>query len=295
MGDIYWCLTKMESFMKAHNYNKIDAYVYTLDAYPLYRGLDYLSRFPFVEPCGYYGKQIDENIFSTPGGEIHNNIMGMDHVFWFNKSMERGNSVETDIHPAYATNWYVEMYKENEIETKYINLYKRLYGEYVVLFYKTDGFYNIWSNKINISKIERIAKYLKSKNIKLILTGAHWDIKEKNGFKGIMLDNDNIVDLIGRTAQIDAMFGLLKGSVANYGMAAGNLMKSVYFKKPTVMLWWPEKAGWNSKFMYNSLPKDSLNNWYYPIHLEHYDIDKIIETFDVIFQKGTNSNERYSQ
>jgi len=260
MGDIYWVLVKLESFIKKHQIENPVIYTWELQPHKNNRSADYIKRIPFVTYGGpwYHDQNLPEFKEIYFGTEwLIPNFQGFDYLFSVNGVLRNGYDLNSFGLDTLDTNWYfplTESQAENEAYEQYAS-----YGDYVVAYFTATEMYQHWMRSLSPDDIYNIFKTIHVKTgCKILMTGCHWDkgladkirAKDTEGF---------IQDIIGDTT-IDQLFALIKRAKGMIGWCGGNTIKSVYFKTPTVILW--SKYFPNEGFYKYSVPPDSIGNWH---------------------------------
>ena len=298
MGDIYWCLTKLEDYKEKNKIDKIDAYI--LDSGVKNRSLEFLKRFNFIDSVSYsmdidprsnFGlslKHIGNQ--TTTSGIIPDYIspsgVKYDRLFWFNTMMDRFGKTVDEIAPEYETNWYPEMnhnVNHEHFKTIIENQYKTKYV--VGFFVAPNNMYNHWRKHLDYDKIySMLLRIYNEYGYKSVIIGREWDMVTSNELRN--RDGHSIlIDYTGKT-DTNKMFGLFEGAEAVIGDSAGNVLMAPYFKKKTICFWSSEyfKA---TEFFVNTVPPDSVNNWYHPIDVKDYNEERII---NILSKHEQNSN-----
>jgi len=270
IGDIYWVMCKLQSFLEVNNIKLPEIWILSTQS-DRNRSLDYVRKVPFVIAGGYYDcKQKDlpvwHQAYFENGPGIFRNVLGFDFFlsangpFRFNKTLEQ-------IMPKYQVNWYPPIFSSLE-EMEYGARWQEKSGPFIVAFFVEHGTYKQWLADLPVEQIFNILQQIhRTTGHKIILTGAEWNRPSKNNIyaKLLLLDrqqsNRFLIDLSGQTT-LEQFFGLLRSASGCIGFCGGNTIMSVVFKKPTMILWnnyYPES------FWKNSCPPDSLGHWYLPV------------------------------
>lgn len=273
MGDIYWVLTKLESFMKENNITLPQVYVWDFDGRP--RSLEFLQKFPFVKAAGYWRGKIDHKLlydtYTEDRAWMVPNYQGFDYYFSANGFLHMGKSLE-DI-DEYKTDWYVPRFETME-EVNYGKEFRRENGKYIVAFFSEMGMFAHWIKHLNFIEIHKMLKAVyEATGHKIILTGCHWDRSFND--KLLQMNRDEfLVDMVGKTSS-DDLFGMIKASKGMIGWCGGNTIMATIFKKPTIMFW--SEYFKDPNFYTNSCPPESLGKWYFPLKVEDFNLSEIIK------------------
>jgi hypothetical protein len=242
LGDIHWCMLKMESFLQYHGHMMADIGIWT-PARP--RALEYVSAVACVESAKYLLKPMTrygdnwKYLFKTPGiNAIRSEYPGWDYFLGFNGSLEAGIRIEK-ILPHCEINWD---YKINETfdNTSYGNAFARKNGDYALIFAPNHGFHTKWKYDL-----DEILESVVSEGLTPILTGAEWD-------RGV--HREGVLSITGETST-GMLLAIIKRAKLFVGYAAGNGILATHFKVPTVMLWSdPYKPGFDTSWNNPSAP-----------------------------------------
>lgn len=283
MGDIYWVFVKLQSFLKKHN---ITAEIYTWEIQPhkLDRSKPYIERVPFVT----YGGSVN---IPTQNNQCFNdiyfgttwkreNFREFDYVLSMNGILRNGYDLNSFGLDEYESDWYFPLTSSTD-EIKMRESVKS-YGDYIVAYFADDGMYgSTWLKYLPIQKIQYILDTLNERTgCKIVLSGGVWDTEFSNNFVG-----DYIINLTG-TTNMDQLFGLIQESKGMIGWAGGNTIKSVYFKKPTVIIW--SEYFKNHGFYSNSVPPDSINNWHEIMVVENNTAKEIVDSMIRVMKNGNS-------
>lgn len=279
MGDIYWCLTKVEDFIKQHNMGVPTSTIWDLDQKRIgnqQRSEGYLSKMGFMKYAGTLDVRRNANFDAF---YVHKqnkslqpiwykeNVSGYDYFFNMNGFLEIGEDIEfSGTLSDYKTNWYPPMFTPLE-EYAFEEQYKKEYGRYIVGYFTGTGRYNDVFNKRLSGELYRMLYEMSKKaDAKVVLIGTTWDAPATNAL--IAQDIHGIFhSLLGKT-NTSQMYALMKGSVGVVGWAAGNTIMATYFKKPTFIFW--SEDLWHRNFAFNCVDPDALNEWYFPQFVDNY-------------------------
>ncbi len=284
MGDIYWILTKMESFKEVEKLDRLDFYIYdTGDG--LGRSVEFVKRFKIADSVQFTPsniKRITHNLDFMKEqfhGDYRYAILKpfyeYDYLIWFNNLMVRGIPLDIAF-PQYKVNWYPEMFFSGK-EDSYGKRAKREIGDYVIVYFTSRGHYASWFEHVSMEQWYNILLRIHKKTgCKMVLTGKHWDTNDHDKLKSFDVD-EIFYDLTDKTS-VDQLFGLIKNARAYIGFQAGNAMMSVIFHIPTFVIYnrynhfnsqVVKGVGQIHKDFYSySLPPDTLYKYQFPIFVD---------------------------
>lgn len=260
MGDIYWVLTKLQSFLDQEGIETPLLYTWELQPHKKDRSKDYIKRVPFVE---YGGSWVhDQNIpefkeiyFGTTWLIRH--FKEFDYLFSVNGVLRNGFSLESHGLDEYDTDWYFPLNpsaEEDEYRIKYAQM-----GNYVVAYFNNTEMYVNWTKCLPDHEIFKMLEKIHNETgNKVVLTGSSWDRKFASHLKTMDVNNF-IINMTGDTS-IDQLFALMQEANGMIGWCGGNTIMSTYFKKPTVIIW--SKYFSKEGFYKYSVPPDSHGSWY---------------------------------
>lgn len=307
MGDIYWCLTKAESFIKENNLGIPESYIWDLDQKKIgtqQRSENFLNRFPFMEYKGTLDKRIAWafNEFYThkdaigaqgkikkPGATAKWYVEGFedfDYVFNMNGILETGESmVNSNGLDKYATAWQPTMFTPLE-EVEYQEYYRNKYGKFIFGYFTGTGDYDkIFNQTITPEYVYAIAERLHEETgAVLVLTGTTWDAQnaeriQKCDKKGIIFSEVNQTDT-------SKLFALMKESIGVFGWPAGNtIVAASMFHKPTVIVW--SKNVWHAGFATQCVDP-AANETYMPLYVEDF-ASNYKDVIEVVVAKMLNA------
>lgn len=284
MGDIYWVMVKMQSFIEKYNITNPVIYTWELQPHKKNRSADYIKRIPFVKYGGpwYHDQRLpefNEIYFNTKW--LIPNFNDFDYLFSVNGILRNGYDLNSFGLDEFKTDWYFGL-TESEEENQATEKYKK-FGDYIVAYFSDTEMYKHWMKSLTADKIYQIFKIIHDNTgYKVLFSGCGWD----KGLADIIIAKDNIgfiEDIIGETS-IDQLFGLIKQSKGMIGWCGGNTIKSVYFKKPTVILW--SKYFPNEGFYKYCVPPDSIDNWHEYKVVEQHSVKEIANSMIRLIQKG---------
>lgn len=246
MGDIYWALVKMESFLQKNSLGIADAYVVT-DLDKVYashdRAFEFIEMFPFlscaaititngVDPSR---REICREAYHDDARSIFKDVMGCDYFFGFNGPLHAGRTLE-EIHPEFSCNWFPDMFVSLDQE-KFLAESRAKYGRYAVFYFPCVGDFALWVKQFSVAEIIESVRQISSQaGLTPIFAGAHWDKVRDPLFNRIVDATVGAIDLRGCTT-VQQLFGLLKGSDLVLGMPSGLTIMAAALKKNVITLW----------------------------------------------------------
>jgi len=283
MGDIYWVFVKLKTMLEQQGIEKADVYLWE-GAHPSRSGrsVDYVKRVPFVEYAGSYDEPPDQAFAECYQGltTIIADYEQFDFFMCPNGVMRRGHDWLNAFLPEYEAQWQFELTSVEEPD------YRSLYGDYIVSHISEESIYRrYWLDILTDETIYTMYRTISHRlGVKVVLTGREWD----NGINNRLMfldaahsmanESDSIfVDLSGQTS-IDQFFALIKQSKGVFGVPSGATIKSVYFKKPTFMVW--SKRCFEKSGFYSSLVNpESHKKWYNWGVVEDTPPDQLAQSF----------------
>lgn len=233
IGDIYWVMVKLRSFLAANNLTDPELTVVSdpdpLEAY--LRGIEFIEMFPWVRVSNLKSVPNDRSLqhiwdeaYKGPGRSVFPDVMGYDYFIAYNGVINSGGYLESC--DEYACNWTVPPAVHIHTPTKYMLCFFPFLGTYQ-------------SHEADFP-LECIAEVI---NRQVLLTGfipiflgskteAVYDEKQKDLIGRI----PHAMDLVGRTSLTKVM-GLLRGTSLIFGYHSGIPNLGAAMGKPTVLLW----------------------------------------------------------
>ncbi len=290
LGDIYWALTILESFKKTEKLDKLDLVIFGPDLNTR-RSLDYVKRFKIVDSVCYSNLSYHINMegqdrWDQFHGDCRKAIIkdydGFDYFIFPNSLMFRGISMEKAF-PEYKVDWYPKMRQSFE-EKEYGSQMKKKFGDYILVFFSNSGDYKHWGDLFSVSQwYDLLIKIKEMTGCQLLLTGREWDFSGQADLRSV--DKYNILkDITGETS-VNQLLGLIKNAKAFIGMKAGNTMLSVIEHTPTFMFYNKKEFAMPGRiegqihpdFHKISLPPDTRGKWHFPIFVDDYREDDILD------------------
>lgn len=290
IGDIYWVMVKMESFLKEHGLGKPLIYTWEGANPGKERSSGYIKRIPFVEYGGTHDEGVDD-VFYIGYRDSEwkaENYKQYDFFICPNGVLREGHSLESHGMEKYETNWHFDLKPLNE-PISYESL-----GRYVIAYLSEESLYkDYWLKPLTEDGIYRALRTISERlKCKVVLVGKHWD----NGISTRMAtidtmyswqnDCEECIVNMTNTTDIDHFFALIEQSLGMWGFPSGATIKSVYFKKPTYMIW--SKHGFNSPGFYTHLVAPEAYKSYYDFGVvEEDDMETFVDGFINLVNENT--------
>ena len=277
IGDIYWVLTKLESFLEINNISLPDIYIQEQGVKN--RGLGYLEKFPFLYAKDYIAfpnnarppefaeayKRDEETIFT--------NVLGCDYFLAFNGPMRFDKSLY-NIHPEYEVDYYPRMFVDKEEEI-YGRESLEKYGDYIIGYFSNHKMYEHWLREFDANKIAKSFISLNhTTGYKVILVGSPWDL-DGPAAEIKRLAPDICINLVNQTS-LTQLFGLFKFSQGVIGFPSGITIMSVALKVRTVVIW---NKYFRRPFWRNACAIDAWNHWYKALDSNELEPQTLVDTF----------------
>lgn len=274
IGDLSWIMTKLESFKKENNIEKIKVVMNLQWMTQMNRhtySIEYLGLIPFIDTAESRIEAIPFE-YALDGGSgipLFKDCGGYDYVIEFNSQLEKGIKLK-NILPEYETNYDYPIYEPKEAREFAQALKNKIGGKLVLLFTATKGGNEVWAGDLWTPKdwVALARKIYIKTHCRPVLIGAKWDgdyAKEIYDF-----DTENIIhSMIGKIS-IARLFALLREADLLIAFTCGVAIMAVQFRTP-VVAFWPIKSKANPKapfkrtFMRSWLPPWAEEVGYMPI------------------------------
>ena len=259
IGDIYWVLTKFESFLAHHEIDLPDVFIQEQGVKN--RGLGYLERFPFLCAKDYqpflHGRPSEfAEAYKMNKETVFRNVLGCDWFLAFNGPMRFDKSLY-DIHPEYKVDWYPRMFVPKE-EAQYGRQFLDSNESYVVGYFSSHKMYMSWLIEFGEEQIAEAFRIIYSETgFKFVLVGSSWDLNGPASRIHELLP-DITIDLVNKTS-LTQLYGLFKYSQGVIGFPSGITITSVSLGIPTTMIW---NRYFRRSFWKNACAVDAWNRWY---------------------------------
>lgn len=265
IGDIYWVLVKLKSLIEHENLKDVDVFTWEGVNPGRERSSGYIKRVPFVNYGGTYDEK-PSPAFGRAYKGCESVVAPYDKFDYFmcpNGLLVNGHDWTRTFLADYETQWQFELTEVDEPD------YKQEFGRYVVSHVSSEALYKqYWLDILTPKEIYKCFRGIADRlNAKIILTGMAWDdsINQQLSFLDTAYAQQNDVPEIlhnkSKETDIDQFFALLKQSVGVIGFPSGATIKSVFFKKPTMMIW-SRRCFAFSGFYSNLVNPEAEGSWY---------------------------------
>jgi SAM-dependent methyltransferase len=268
IGDSYWVLTKLQSFIKREYLGIPDIHIASprdkkYEGHK--RSFPFLEMFPFLNSSGKIFsckkdpeiKKIWKEAYTREGRTIFTHIPGYDYFISYNGHLGVGKQME-NIDPDLETNWYPPMFVSLEQE-KFRKECENKYGKYIVFYFPFYGTYQFWTEEFPAECVAEFIRLVKRETgYTAIFVGAKWDADDET-FKNVIKDIPGCINLAGKTT-VEQLFGLINGSQMVVGYPSGLTIMSAVLKKKTLMIW---NEYYDNDYAWHSCPPDIKNKTYF--------------------------------
>jgi ADP-heptose:LPS heptosyltransferase/SAM-dependent methyltransferase len=245
IGDIYWCLLKLEDYKKKNNIDKLILYIYdstTLPERNFNRAGRILDLVNFVDEYHYVNFSTElqslAKLAASKGGSVLDTYIdseGNNVKFLFlypNPYVDKGNRIETWL-PEYDINFDMQIDTQNA-DVPELKLTKQ--SPLILICSLDEVTCNKWLNGFGKNEwanlVETIAKKYKTKPI---IIGAEWDKKYTDSWLSIVKDKKSYIDLVGKI-DFKQTCGLFKRANLLISTISGASIVANHFKTPTIVL-----------------------------------------------------------
>lgn len=288
IGDSYWVLTKLQSFLKRENLSLPDIYIVGREDNKYHshtRTFPFLEMFPFLNTSWKYidyDKASEETAkiwieaYEEKGRTIFPNILGSDYFFCYNGYINNGVALE-EVDPDLQCNWFPDMFVSLH-QKQYGVRAKIKYNKYILFSFGFRGTYTYWANEFSAKDVSNyINKVIKETNLTPILVGARWDAEDV-GVRYI-LDNTDCIDLLGLTT-VEELFGLIKNSECVVGWPSGLTMFSPVLGQKALVIW---NDLYSINTFWNVVPPATRNKTYFIKNTKDITVDSLANTtFEIL-------------
>lgn len=262
IGDIYWCLTKLEGLMKKLDIEApVDAYIWASGRKfkgRRQRGGQYLQRSPLVKFCGY--KPIPRHnrtvaIRGSGANVLQYDVAGCDYLYSVNGpiSPRVGSGVRPralhEILPDVPVDWHPPMWKSLEQREADIWAKEQFGKDYFAGYFMCLGFYKPWQTA---EEVVNLVRYLCTRfNKQMVLLGAPWDEEQEIIQRLIQLPF--VVNMVGKTTLPQAT-SIITQSAGCVGHASGLTILAAEQGGKVACLWGKE---FKPRFWNTLMPPDA--------------------------------------
>lgn len=273
IGDSFWSITKLQSFLKKHQLGLPDVYIVSPKEKEYnghMRSVPFLQMFPFLNSTGtvYSGKgrpnlqKIWKEAYAQEGRTIFQGVLGCDFFISYNGHLRVGKQME-NLDPDLETEWFPPMFVSLEQE-RFKKQCQEKYGKYIALYFVFQGTYQHWTSEFSLDSVFDYIKDIKSKTgLTPVLVGSEWDRDNQNNRKIVewstKFPGSKIVNLLGETS-VEQVFGVLRGAEIVVGYPSGLTIMSAIFKTKTLIIW---NKYYNADFFWYCAPPETRGTNYF--------------------------------
>ena len=321
IGDSVWGLFKAQSIAKHYNQQELNIKIKVAGLNnknewiqsKQIRAFDFIKRFDFVNSVEVYpmpmsdkkgpvllkGSPSDKNgllRYINHGKNIYKNLKNIDYILISNKTLERGDRLETWL-PQFDINWNVvrNHYNFKPKEIKVANDLKNEIGEYCIFYLGPEQGNIVGGNGFNKDALWKpndwvtLGDYIHEKfGLKILVIGASYDNNYYQKHILQKIKNKNFwISKIGKY-EINQTFAICKNSKFTIAYASGIGIVSHYLDVPTCIFWRPKNNSISNK-NYISFNEAMSYAWTYPDWKEtgnyypaFYTVDNPESIFNVI-------------
>ena len=261
IGDVYWTLTKMQSFCQKHEIDIPDVCVSSPKNDYKDHSEDYVRMFPFLRWAGYKKHEAGTPIFREAYREkartIFEDVERCEYFIAYNGQLRWGESMDS-VDIQYDTNWFLPMHRPMEARW-FVDEVKREYGEYILAYFIPHGMYKYWLKECPSKELFQSLRQIHlSTGKKIILIGAEWDAdlldeeflkRDRRGF---------LVNMTGKTTCPQVM-ELLRQAKGVVGFPSGITIMATMFRTPTLLFW---NQYFDPRFWWHACPPQARGVWY---------------------------------
>lgn len=262
IGDVYWTMVKMESFLEKMQLGLPDTTVMCpvkLSYGHHNRSIDFLRLFPFVHAM----KEVEEKggpftnnsplwkeAWQRQGRTIFTGLRNYDYGVSFNGYFRLGIPLE-EINPEFSCNWNVPIF-HSLTEQQYKEECIKKYGKYIVFHFILRGmFESHWLKEFTVTSLfESIRKVIAMTGYTPVFIGAESDKNLDKTLQNSINSVPGAINLVGDTS-IEQLLGLMQGSKAVIGFPSGITIIAGALGVPTLTLY---NDYYNRKFAWNNCP-----------------------------------------
>lgn len=207
-------------------------------------------------------------------------FMGYEYFICYNGVINSGHWLEED---DLECNWYLPLTISKE-QSDYRDKCKEIYGRYAVFYFSIVG--DFVARNLKQFPLDKMAEGINKFCTKLGLTpvfiGAWWDLRwplpdAKPYLAQLISMIPGVVNLVGQTS-LDQAFGVMRGAELVAGYHCGLTNMAVMFKKPTVLLWAPDRFPPATPL--SVAPPETRNTTYVPLFTQGLSADTFSRTME---------------
>ena len=282
IGDTYWVLVKLKSFLEKNGLADPEL---TIVSHPdplggHLRGIPFLEMFPWIKlgspvtvPNAPGLQDIWDEAYLGPGRSIFPGVMGYDYLIAYNGRVNSGGWIEDD---EYACDWCILPQKHSY----------RSGSDMLLCFFPFYGTYESHERDFPISKIaESINQFVQLYDLRPVFIGAAWDQGLNSKLRELMAMIPNYTDMVGRT-DLQQTLDLIQQSRMVVGYHAGITQMAAVMRKPTLLLW-DDRYPLNT--CYSVVPPYSRGTNYDALWTKHLTVDLFVQEMENTWQKSRSS------
>lgn len=288
IGDSYWSITKLQSFLKREKLALPDVHV-ACNRDMKYNGhkraFPFLEMFPFLNATGETHtteteKEIWKEAYAQEGRTIFKNVLGCDYFISYNGHLRIGAQME-ELDPDLETDWAPPMFISLE-QRRFKQECETKYGKYIVFYFIFQGTYTYWVKQFGVDHlVDFIKQTCREAGATPIFVGAQWDAEE-NTLNRLKREIPNAVDLVGKT-NVQQLFGLLRGAELVVGYPSGLSIISTVLGVKTLIIW---NKFYNRDFAWYACPPDTRGKTYFIEDTEGLEVKPLVKMAVDIFKHG---------
>ena len=266
IGDSYWSIVKLPSFLKERNLGLPEVSVVCPRAKSHnghQRAFPFLEMFPFLKASwdtvggrDKASRAIWKEAYAQEGRTVFEDVLGFDYFLSYNGHLRVGKELaEID---RFACEWHPPMWVSLEQENFRTGCQQR-YGRYAVFYFVFQGTYKYWTDEFPISEVIKSVREICSKTgLRPVFTGGPWDAEDRQ-LQSVLRAVPEAVNIIGRTT-VQQLFGLLRGAELVVGYPSGLTIMSGVLGCKTLSIW---NTYYNQDFFWRAVPPDVRGKTYF--------------------------------
>lgn len=282
MGDCYWIIVKIQSFIRQNSIGIPDVYVVS-DTDPVHhrhnRVFQFIEMFPFLNSTGVTitngvdlaRRETCRQAYDDNGQTIFQDVMGCDYFFGFNGPLHAGMTLE-QIHPQLECNWELPMFVSLE-QQNFMNECLSKYGKYVVFYFSSVGTFDYWMSEFYPLRIVRAVNRIVNRgDVTPVFVGGNWDRDGDVVLDQVISQVPGAVDLRGLTS-VQELFGLLRGSSLVVSFPSGLAIMAAHLKAKVLTIW---NKYYRQEHWWNICPPSTHNKTYFVIDTDGLKVSSLV-------------------
>ncbi len=279
MGDSYWSIVKMESFLKQNNIGIPKVIPISNNRASMSsreRSVPFIKLFPFLYSNGATvvedprQKALWNEAYMMAGRTVFRNVLGYDYFLSWNGYQRIGKRLE-DVDPQLTCNWHPRMFvslEQEQFRNQCLD-----YGRYIAYYLPFYGVYARSKVQFSLSQVaQSINAVTHDTGCRPVIVGAEWDRNDVDTKQLIKLLH-NCVDMTGKTT-VEQLFGLLRGAIGVVGHPSGLTILATVLYCPTLIIW---NDYYNRDFARYSCPPDTWGTNYFVDYTRGMTKDKFVK------------------